>query len=64
MLLVMIYLLHHIGIRGLAIARVCYGAVSLLVYVPLLHRFDVKTGDVPATKPLAVPCDLQERVKL
>jgi O-antigen/teichoic acid export membrane protein len=63
MLLVMIYLLHHIGIQGLAIARVCYGAVALLVYLPLLRHLGLKTGETPATSALVVPCDLQEGAK-
>ena len=38
MLLLMIYLLHHMGLQGLATARVCYGSTALLVYLPLLFR--------------------------
>jgi O-antigen/teichoic acid export membrane protein len=64
MLLMMIYLLHHIGIQGLAIARVCYGAVALLVYLPLLRRLGAKTGETLAISGPAVPCDLQEGAKL
>jgi O-antigen/teichoic acid export membrane protein len=40
MLLLMIYLLRHLGIEGLAIARVCYGVSYVLVYFPLLRRFE------------------------
>jgi len=32
----MIYLLRHAGVQGLAMARICYGAIALLVYLPLL----------------------------
>ena len=32
----MIYLLHRAGAHGLAMARICYGAIALLVYLPLL----------------------------
>jgi O-antigen/teichoic acid export membrane protein len=38
LLLLMLYLLHHFGLSGLAIARVCYGAASLLVYLPLIRQ--------------------------
>jgi O-antigen/teichoic acid export membrane protein len=42
MLLVMVDLLHRMGLEGLAIARVGYGAVALLVYVPLLRHLGTK----------------------
>jgi len=32
----MVYLLHHAGVQGLAMARICYGVIALLVYLPLL----------------------------
>jgi len=38
MLLLMIELLHHMGLQGLALSRLCYGSVALLVYLPLLWR--------------------------
>ena len=34
-LLLLIYLLRHWGIQGVIVARICYGATALLVYVPL-----------------------------
>jgi O-antigen/teichoic acid export membrane protein len=37
-LLLLFYLLGRFGIRGVVIARVCYGATALLVYIPLLRR--------------------------
>jgi O-antigen/teichoic acid export membrane protein len=37
MVLLMVYLLHHMGLRGLAVARVCYGAIALIVYLPLIR---------------------------
>jgi O-antigen/teichoic acid export membrane protein len=38
MILTMVWLLPHSGVRGLAIARLCYGSCALLVYAPLLRR--------------------------
>lgn len=39
MFLVMLFLLHHGGLRGLALLRLGYGAVALIVYLPLLSWF-------------------------
>ena len=39
MFFLMIYLLRHAGIQGLAMSRVCYGGIALLVYLPLLSSF-------------------------
>ncbi|HZY63798.1 MAG TPA: oligosaccharide flippase family protein [Edaphobacter sp.] len=36
-LVLMLYLLHIRGLQGLAIARLCYGAAMLLVYVPMVR---------------------------
>jgi O-antigen/teichoic acid export membrane protein len=63
MLLMMTYLLHHLGIRGLAVARVCYGAIALLVYLPLLRRLGGKADGSTRISPLTVPCDLEEGAK-
>lgn len=38
MLFVMLFLLHHGGLRGLALSRLGYGAVALIVYLPLLWK--------------------------
>jgi O-antigen/teichoic acid export membrane protein len=38
MLLMMWGLLPHGGVHGLAIARLCYGSFSLLLYLPLIRR--------------------------
>jgi O-antigen/teichoic acid export membrane protein len=37
MLVLMLFLLHHMGLRGLVIARVCHGFTALFVYLPLLR---------------------------
>jgi O-antigen/teichoic acid export membrane protein len=63
MLLVMIYLLHHLGLQGLAIARVCYGAVALLVYVPLVRRLGTAKGEKRSLSSMAIPCEVQEGSK-
>ena len=49
MLALMIYLLHHMGLRGLATARVCYGLIALIVYLPLLRELGM-------TKKQPKPC--------
>ena len=41
LLMLMMYLLHHRGVIGLAAARLCYGAASLSVYFPLTRRLSV-----------------------
>jgi O-antigen/teichoic acid export membrane protein len=64
MLLLMIYLLRHVGVQGLATVRVCYGAFALLVYLPLLRRLGGKPGETPsAPSILAGASDLQVRAK-
>lgn len=60
MLMVMIYLLHHMGLRGLATARTWYGAIALLVYVPLLHRLRTGKRHVSPISSIAVPREIQE----
>jgi O-antigen/teichoic acid export membrane protein len=60
MLMVMIYLLHHMGLQGLAIARVCYGAIALLVYLPLLHRLRAGKRYASPSSSIAVPREIQE----
>ena len=63
MLLVMIYLLHHLGLQGLAIARVCYGAVALLLYVPLVRRLGAEKGEKRSVSSMAIPCEVREGSK-
>jgi O-antigen/teichoic acid export membrane protein len=41
MLLLMIELLRHRGLPGLALARLCYGSVALLVYLPLIAKLNI-----------------------
>ena len=49
LLLVMLYLLHHAGVQGLARARVWYGLAALLVYVPLVRHLRIGESDQNAT---------------
>ncbi|RRA49624.1 lipopolysaccharide biosynthesis protein [Acidipila sp. EB88] len=42
LLLLMLFMLRTHGLRGLAVARTCYGALSLLVYVPLLWTLNAR----------------------
>ena len=56
MLLLMIELLRHQGLQGLALSRVFYGSVSLLVYLPLLRelRSGEKAWEHAAAQPIAI----------
>jgi hypothetical protein len=53
MLLLMIVFLRHMGLEGLALSRLCYGSVALLVYLPLLTKITAenrsRTSIAPAT---------------
>jgi O-antigen/teichoic acid export membrane protein len=60
MLVLMIYLLHHTGLRGLATARVCYGLIALIVYLPLLRELGITKKESISAPGVAIPCDLRE----
>jgi O-antigen/teichoic acid export membrane protein len=60
MLVLMIYLLHHMGLRGLATARVCYGLIALMVYLPLLRELGITKKESSSAPGLAIPRELQE----
>jgi len=60
MLVLMIYLLHHMGLRGLATSRVCYGLIALIVYLPLLRQLGITGKESKSAQGIAIPCDLQE----
>jgi O-antigen/teichoic acid export membrane protein len=55
MLLLMSWLLPRFGAYGVALARLCYGAITLLIYVPLARQL-VKSrktySSIPAAKPV------------
>ncbi len=64
MLLLMIMLLHHMGLRGLALSRLCYGAIALLVYLPLLGRVNIGKQESSCVSPLPVAYNVQEEARL
>jgi O-antigen/teichoic acid export membrane protein len=63
MLLLMVVMLRHSGLQGLATSRLFYGSIALLVYLPLLQelRHGGRT-DEPAL-PLNFACEAQEGSK-
>lgn len=60
MLVVMVFLLHRMGLQGLAVARVFYGLAALLVYLPLFRYLAAGKRAARPLAPLAMPCGLQE----
>ena len=64
MFFLMIYLLHHAGVQGLAMARVCYGALALLVYLPLLASFKTPKQRMSRLDAMPVAASLQGGSKL
>ncbi len=60
MLVVMIYLMRRHGLQGLATARLYYGAVALLVYVPLLRLLNSVKEQNQRVSPLSIPLEAQE----
>lgn len=63
MLLLMIVLLRHMGLPGLALSRLCYGSVALLVYLPLLRRLNFGRSDENRASSLAVAFEVREEAK-
>lgn len=64
MLLLMIQLLRHMGLQGLALSRLCYGSVALLVYAPLILRLKAADVDQRRAATLTIPYKVQEEAKL
>jgi O-antigen/teichoic acid export membrane protein len=64
MLLLMIQLLRHMGIQGLALSRLCYGSVALLVYVPLIAQLNSRKRGSSSVPSLPITYRAQEEVKL
>jgi O-antigen/teichoic acid export membrane protein len=60
MLLLMIELLRHGGLQGLALSRLCYGFVALLIYLPLLQKLKTPKNETQHISSLAIACELQE----
>jgi hypothetical protein len=44
MLLLILWLLPHYGIYGMAMARLCYSPIPLLLYIPLLFLLRSRPG--------------------
>jgi O-antigen/teichoic acid export membrane protein len=63
MLVVMLYLIHRHGLQGLATARLYYGAVALLVYLPLLRELNPDEERSANVLPVALPLGAQEGSK-
>ena len=63
MLLLMIELMRQMGLQGLALSRLCYGPVALLVYLPLLWKFDIGTRERNDASALARVSQVQEGAK-
>ena len=64
MLVPMIQLLHHMGLHGLALSRLCYGSASLLVYLPLLRQLTQGKSETGRVLPLPVPYNVREEAQL
>ena len=64
MLLPMIVLLHHKGLSGLALSRLLYGSVSLLVYLPLIHQICLKNKERDDSSTSTVAFEAQEGTAL
>ncbi len=64
MFFLMIYLLHRSGVQGLAMARLCYGATALLVYLPLLASFKKSERRTSSLGAMPVTSSLQGGSKL
>ena len=63
MLLLMIQLLHHLGLPGLALSRFCYGATGLLVYLPLLGQLNTAKRTGSRVSPIPISYEVQEEAK-
>lgn len=63
MLLPMIALLRSKGIAGLAISRLLFGAVSLLVYIPLFQQQGSDSSADLQMRRVMIPHELEEGVK-
>jgi O-antigen/teichoic acid export membrane protein len=63
MLLLMIWMLRRHGLQGLALSRLFYGAVALVVYLPLLKKLRSAKPATRRVSPLAIPIEAQETSK-
>lgn len=60
MLLLMIYLLRHQGLPGLASSRVCDGAFGLLLYLPLMRCLALKRATRSHISPMVIANGFQK----
>jgi O-antigen/teichoic acid export membrane protein len=64
MLPLMLMMLRHSGLEGLAASRLFYGSIALLVYLPLLQELKPGRRASDTTRSLMVACEAQEGSKL
>jgi O-antigen/teichoic acid export membrane protein len=64
MLPLMLMMLRHRGLEGLATSRLFYGSIALLVYLPLLQELKPGSRASNTTRSLMVACEAQEGSKL
>jgi len=64
MLVTMVWLLPHSGVRGLAIARLCYGSFALLTYAPLIRRLSSGRRIAAKRASIAAILDFEEASQL
>lgn len=63
MLLLMIEMLRHNGLEGLALSRLFYGAVALVVYLPLLRKLKTAMPSTRRVSPIVISIEAQETLK-
>jgi O-antigen/teichoic acid export membrane protein len=63
MLLLMIELLWQRGLPGLALSRLCYGSVALLVYLPLLGKLNLGRSARNCVSALPISHEVPEEAK-
>ena len=63
MLLLMIALLRHMGLPGLAYSRLFYGSAALLVYLPLLGKLDIGNREKSSASPQPPAYKVAEEAK-
>lgn len=63
LLLLMIDLLRHDGLQGLAWSRVCYGAIAVLIYIPLLKQVSSAQREREYLLSPPLQCEIQEGSK-
>ena len=62
-LFLMIEMLSRHGLQGLAVSRLCYGVISLLVYLPLMQKLRTANSRRDRILPLAISLEAQEASK-